>query len=506
MSNGTRVLLDQAISLVQQGDRRGGKRLLARVLRQEPENVDAWLWLATAVDDLDQRVDCLRHVLAISPHNRVAWKRLAVLTSTSPRSDRVKVAGYEGLEFQCKGCGGRQEFDVGRQGLVCAQCGRYTPIAQVRADVPPAEQEIPLHTVLHNPRAHVDLGGTLPVTCRRCGSTTSWSTREGTVECPFCGTDMVLRTTAEVSLILPQGLIPFQIDEEQARTLVHAWWKKGWFRPPSLPKKGAVMRMRGIYVPFWTFDNLYRVQWTERTRNNGFEQDEQREYLKMFDDVLVCGSDMLSEGIASQLEPYHTKRLVCYQPDYLAGWPVEVSQLSMADASIRARERMVQITRGEFPLDARVTELATEYMTYKHVLLPVWLGEYRYGGNLYHFAVNGETGKVGGEAPHSLALVFDTIVVIGMSLPFAALASVVYGPRLEWRITAVAVALAVWLAALLIYLLAVMLGWREVDIGRVLREAPEWFKDRSLSPDGRRSAALMVEELSGEPDVIGAQD
>ena len=502
MSNGTRVLLNQAISMVQQGDRQGGKRLLARVLRQEPDNVDAWLWLGTAVDDLEHRVECLRRVLAISPHNKIAWKRLAVLTSTNPLRDRTRVTGYDGLEFQCTKCGGRQKFDVAQQGLVCVQCGHFEPIAQPQEEAPPSEQEVPLHVALPSPRAHTDLGGTLPVKCRRCGSTTSWSVRQGTVECPFCGTDMVLHAAAEVPLILPQGLIPFQIDDKLAREAVRAWWGKGWFRPPALAKKGVILRMRGVYVPFWTFDNLYRVQWTEQIRNHGFDQEEQREYLKMFDDVLVCGSDMLSEQVVREFEPYHTKRLVTYQPAYLAGWPVEVSQLSMADASISAREKMVQITRSEFPLDARVTELATEYMTYKHILLPVWLGEYRYRGRAYHFAVNGQTGKVGGEVPRSPALLFDLIATVGILLPFLALAFVVYGPKPEWRLTAVAGALAAWLLALLAYLMAVVLGWRDLDFGRAVREAPEWFKDRSLSPKNQHVVATMIEELSEEPGTL----
>ena len=37
--------------------------------------------------------------------------------------------------------------------------------------------------------------------------------------------------------------------------------------------------------------------------------------------------------------------------------------------------------------------------TYKHVLLPVFLANYRYNTKLYHFMVNGQTGEVQGQAP-----------------------------------------------------------------------------------------------------------
>ena len=51
-----------------------------------------------------------------------------------------------------------------------------------------------------------------------------------------------------------------------------------------------------------------------------------------------------------------------------------------------------------------------ENVTYKYVMLPVWVGNYTYGRKLYNFYVNGTTGKVAGKRPVSpwkvLGLVF----------------------------------------------------------------------------------------------------
>ena len=38
---------------------------------------------------------------------------------------------------------------------------------------------------------------------------------------------------------------------------------------------------------------------------------------------------------------------------------------------------------------------------FKHILLPVWLSSYRYRGKVFRFMVNGESGRVAGEAPLS---------------------------------------------------------------------------------------------------------
>jgi hypothetical protein len=40
-------------------------------------------------------------------------------------------------------------------------------------------------------------------------------------------------------------------------------------------------------------------------------------------------------------------------------------------------------------------------LTFKHVLLPVWLAAYRYRGQSFRFVVNGRTGTVQGERPYS---------------------------------------------------------------------------------------------------------
>ena len=58
-------------------------------------------------------------------------------------------------------------------------------------------------------------------------------------------------------------------------------------------------------------------------------------------------------------------------------------------------------------------------MTFKHILLPVWLAAYKYQGKTYRFVVNGRTGRVQGERPWSaikiaVAVVIAALVVGGL--------------------------------------------------------------------------------------------
>ena len=51
----------------------------------------------------------------------------------------------------------------------------------------------------------------------------------------------------------------------------------------------------------------------------------------------------------------------------------------------------------------RIDSLKTQYagITFKHILLPVWLSAYRYRGRLFRFMVNARTGEIFGQRPYS---------------------------------------------------------------------------------------------------------
>ena len=71
--------LQQAIQVIQYGDRASGTRLLAQVLQADPQNVRAWLWMSEVADTDERRRECLQRVIEIEPANQAAHARLAQL-------------------------------------------------------------------------------------------------------------------------------------------------------------------------------------------------------------------------------------------------------------------------------------------------------------------------------------------------------------------------------------------------------------------------------------------
>lgn len=80
--------LKQAVTLIRSGQKARGGQLLAKILRGDPQNELAWLWLSQTVKTKKQQQNCLEKVLAINPNNQAAQKALAKIKQTSPNPSK----------------------------------------------------------------------------------------------------------------------------------------------------------------------------------------------------------------------------------------------------------------------------------------------------------------------------------------------------------------------------------------------------------------------------------
>ena len=115
---------------------------------------------------------------------------------------------------------------------------------------------------------------------------------------------------------------------------------------------------------------------------------------------------------------------VPYSPQVVAGFIAERYSIGLkegwgiAQESIKKqlRSHMDQYIRRNWRCD-RVDSLrfSTLYsnITYKYLLVPVWISSFKYNDKVYQFVVNGQTGKVGGHAPVS---VWRVLAAIGIDL------------------------------------------------------------------------------------------
>jgi hypothetical protein len=84
--------LEQAVAHIQAGELEKGKILLAGILKQNPRDENAWLWLALSVTDTEQERYCFERVLKINPQNQFAIEGLRRLDNSVSPPTQPRVA------------------------------------------------------------------------------------------------------------------------------------------------------------------------------------------------------------------------------------------------------------------------------------------------------------------------------------------------------------------------------------------------------------------------------
>ncbi len=100
----------------------------------------------------------------------------------------------------------------------------------------------------------------------------------------------------------------------------------------------------------------------------------------------------------------------------MSGFQAEAYQVDLGDGFAQARQEMDGPIREAVAADIggdhqRIATIRTQFdgITFKHILLPVWISAYRYGDRTYRFLINGATGEVQGERPWSAAKIALTV-------------------------------------------------------------------------------------------------
>ena len=119
-------------------------------------------------------------------------------------------------------------------------------------------------------------------------------------------------------------------------------------------------------------------------------------------------SESLPKEKTDALEPWDLRNLEPYQDAFLSGFKAESYQVNLETGFAHAKYKMDPVIRDTVRRDIggdeqRIHQCSTQYadITFKHILLPVWISAYRYHDKIYRFLVNGRTGEVQGERPWS---------------------------------------------------------------------------------------------------------
>ncbi|MBO4539231.1 MAG: hypothetical protein J5781_03065 [Clostridia bacterium] len=331
---------------------------------------------------------------------------------------------------KCPACGADLVYDPETRGLKCPYCGTEKEIAGTKC----SESDL---NRLFTERANNWATETKAFRCENCGAQTIISKKEISKCCAYCGASNIIESE-EMAGMRPDAVLPFTLTKEDAGKSATAWAKKKFFAPRKFKQSATPENINGNYTPSFTFDSdvhgvysgrLGKYYYETKIVNGKKRQVRKIRYFEIggvydtsFDDVLIQASDKISQKDIDKIQPFDTNSSQKYSANYLYGF--SATQYTRDGKTCWNAAKDVMYARTKSRILAKYTydvidrfSLNATYnnVTYKYVLLPLYIGHFSFKEKLYNFFVNGRNGKATGKVPIS-PLKVALVVLAGLAV------------------------------------------------------------------------------------------
>jgi hypothetical protein len=185
------------------------------------------------------------------------------------------------------------------------------------------------------------------IRCDNCGSEVTTDPDQRSYVCAFCDSTYVVEFSPDTTdRVDPEFVIGFAITRDAAQEMFHKWIQQNdWLRPRDLHSAAVADKMRGVYLPFWSFSMLAKSQWSANIGEHWYRTEtytttdskgktviqtrrvQETEWWPLsgrhhryYSGFLVSGSRGLPQSLAESIKPFNLPALKRYEPYFLVGW------------------------------------------------------------------------------------------------------------------------------------------------------------------------------------------
>ena len=317
---------------------------------------------------------------------------------------------------KCSNCGGALVFDPNSGELKCTHCETITDIEDAKAlnnkKIYTAESTIKQSKTKY---AHF--------CCKSCGRTHICEVDTPVSRCPSCG-DIALERTVNVEYV-PDGIIPFKVDHENAMQSYISWLKKKRWAPNNLKHLARAQSLVARYIPIYNYEfrcvsNYHGTGYI--TKGTGDDRQKKRIHfsdtrIDLEQNYIESASTEINSATLRELGNFDYSNIMVYRTEYLYGFIASQIQVDLHQNCENMRSFVVRDIESKIKrsINCQIETFHCttnfEYIKYNHLYVPLWTNVYKYKDKTYTCYINGQTGKAHGTAPKSFWKIFGAILL-----------------------------------------------------------------------------------------------
>lgn len=239
---------------------------------------------------------------------------------------------------------------------------------------------------------------------------------EGTT-CEACLTPLMRPPHESDMPIRPTGVVPFRIDEAEARELLRRWWRR-WRGSDRRTRRLQPGPLVAHYVPYWQFSVHVHCPWRHTTTDNDGNRYVREGELVGDYGEREPGNHNLPADLLRRL-PFPFTDAVAFDRRYLAGAVVEQYDADLYQAWDPARQRLEHLIDRLVAKDARMfTGPEERWPSWSDekgwlILTPFYTTSIDVRSRRHQIVIDGHSGQVASTVPPFLSL-GARLVLLGM--------------------------------------------------------------------------------------------
>lgn len=320
---------------------------------------------------------------------------------------------------KCENCGGRIVYSPAKKMLYCEHCDSVYNMP----DVPKSVKLIRRYSLDYSPA--INREEDTQYVCNSCKSAHSVEVGKVSTRCPSCGSKDIVKSSGGIS---PDGIIPFELNKEEASKIFEKWLTKRKLAPKDLFLMAKNRKLSSVYVPVYSISATCVSHYMATVKKVHTDSSTDTIYSTVhaiqdietmpIKDYVQLANKVADKSLMEKIASVDMAQVVPYSSDYLFGYYGADTNVTIHEAveSIKRQSELASENMIRHKLKDKYDEIvhlnvesSLNGVTFSHLYIPVFMNHYTYKNKHYHCYISGTTGKVAGKSPKSASKILGII-------------------------------------------------------------------------------------------------